>query len=161
MADGPAPVGDAVYVVGLGALGFLSLLELGYNAISSSGSSTTVDGVSSASVSAFQRAVEQANANDNSGKIETKSISGTTPATPPDPNGSNNNRNWKKVNDSYLKKQLQKQDTNPHDLKYDYLGRRAQISLFDVYVDTTTGQLGIFSKSGDLIMITEYFIGGR
>ena len=68
MADGPAPVGDAVYVAGLGALGFLTLLELGYNAISSSVSSTTVDGVSGASVKAFNNTVHQKQLSDIASK---------------------------------------------------------------------------------------------
>ena len=79
-------------------------------------------------------------------------------ATPPDPNDKNN-RNWQKVNEKYLEKRLAEQGTDPHQLKYDYLGQKVKVKHYDVYVDKATGQLAIFQKStGNLVVITDYFI---
>ena len=80
--------------------------------------------------------------------------------SPPDPDDWNR-RNWQKVNEKYLEKQLEKQGTSPHQLKRDYLGQKAEIKRFDIYADKGTGQLAIFEKStGNLVAVTDYFIGG-
>ena len=94
MADGPAPVGDAVFVVGLGALGLFSLLESGYNAISSSGSSTTIDGIAGASAVVPKSETNTSPHSKSTSSASLKTIAGSTPATPPDPNKNNkNNKN--------------------------------------------------------------------
>lgn len=68
------------------------------------------------------------------------------------------NRNWKKVDDKYLKDALREQDTTPHELKREYLGKKAEIKKYDIYRDTVTGQLGIFDKFGNLVQTTYYYI---
>jgi len=87
---------------------------------------------------------------------------GSSPASPsPGPNRNDDpvDRNWKKVDDKYLKQKLKDQGINPHELKYDYLGKRADVAEYDIYVDKNTGQLAIFRKStGLLVEITDYFL---
>lgn len=64
-----------------------------------------------------------------------------------------------KSNEKYLEKKLEEQGTNPHQLKYDYLGQKVKVKYYDIYVDKATGQLAIFQKStGNLVVITDYFI---
>lgn len=60
---------------------------------------------------------------------------------------------------AYLEKELKKQDTDPHQLKKDFLGDKAPISEYDIYRDKNSGQLAIFKKSsGKLAIITDVFI---
>ncbi len=97
----------------------------------------------------------------SSGNAQVDTGGGT--ASPPAPgNNKNNNRengNWKNVNEKYLESQLRKQGTDPHSIKYEYLGSRAKVSRYDLYVDKATGRLAIFEKStGRLVEITNYFI---
>ena len=97
----------------------------------------------------------------SSGNAQVDTGGGT--ASPPAPgNNKNNNRengNWKNVNEKYLESQLRKQGTDPHSIKYEYLGRRAKVSRYDLYVDKATGRLAIFEQStGRLVEITNYFI---
>ena len=83
------------------------------------------------------------------------SIGGSTPANPPP----DRDRNWEMVNERYLERQLDKQNTGPHSIKREYLGNRASISEYHIRVDKPTGQLGIFQNStGQLVEITYYFI---
>ena len=83
----------------------------------------------------------------------------STPASPQPPKKDDNGRNWKRVNEKYLEKKLKEYGTDPHSLKYDYLGRKANIKLYDIFVDKITGQLAIFEKStGKLVEITHIFI---
>jgi hypothetical protein len=82
---------------------------------------------------------------------------GSSPGDPNDPR--DNRQNWQRVNDKYLNRALQEQGTNAHQLKQDYLGRNAQISRFDIYVDKVTGQLAIFEKrTRTLVETTHIFI---
>ena len=84
------------------------------------------------------------------------------PKRPDDEEGEKNStkRNWQKAEEKYLESELEKQGTNPHELKRDYLGDRAVIKNYDIYVDKNNGQLAIFQKStGRLVEITDFFIG--
>ena len=106
------------------------------------------------------------NLDQSDAKKEAFETTTSTPA-PPSPDGSFNNdndpnkRNWEKVNEKYLEKELSKQGTNPHQLKQDFLGRKSSVKRYDLYVDKGTGQLGIYDKiARALIEITDYFIGG-
>ena len=102
--------------------------------------------------------------NSHSGMVD---VGGGAASPTPPGNGNWNNRNrgnqsrgnWQNVKDNYLKQQLQKQGTNPHALKYEYLGKRAEVKLYDIYKDKGTGRLAIFEKStGRMVAITDYFI---
>jgi len=63
---------------------------------------------------------------------------GGGPGEPPGPINPN------KVADKYLKKQ----GIDAHQLKKDYLGEKAPISQYDIYVDKADGRLWIFRKGG-------------
>ncbi|MCH1939865.1 polymorphic toxin type 33 domain-containing protein [Holdemania massiliensis] len=52
--------------------------------------------------------------------------------------------NYNKVKDNYLKKN----GIDAHELKKDFLGRKAPIAEYDIYVDKDTGELFIFKKGG-------------
>lgn len=68
-----------------------------------------------------------------------------------------NKRNWEKVKEKYLEEKLAEQGTSPHEIKYEYLGKGAKISLYNIYVDKVSGQLAIFMGKA-LVYITDYFI---
>lgn len=58
-----------------------------------------------------------------------------------------------------LERELKKQHTSPHAIKREYLGRRAEVSRYDIYVDKETGQLAIFTHTTKkFIEVTTYFI---
>jgi len=52
--------------------------------------------------------------------------------------------NYNKVKDNYLKQK----DIDAHELKKDYLGEKAPIAKYDIYVNKDTGELYIFEKGG-------------
>jgi len=80
-------------------------------------------------------------------------LGGSSPGDP-DPR-----RNWQSIKEKYLERALEQQNTDPHQLKRDYLGNKAQISRYDIHIDKGTGQLAIVEKStGRLMEITNYFI---
>ena len=89
-------------------------------------------------------------------------ISASSSAPPPDPGNNRNNsakRNWEYKKDKYLKQQLKDQGTDPHSIKKEFLGNKAEIAKYDLYVDKGTGQIGIFERgTGKLVDITEYYI---
>ncbi len=59
------------------------------------------------------------------------------------------------VNDKYLKRK----GIDAHQLKRDYLGNKAEIKKYDIYVDKTDGALWIFKKGGQGMGIkTDEFI---
>ena len=68
-----------------------------------------------------------------------------TAAGMPDPD--DNRKNWKKIASEYLEQKLNKQGTDAHKVKQEYLGKKANISQYDIYVNKDTGQLGLFEKS--------------
>ncbi|MBQ7064906.1 MAG: RHS repeat-associated core domain-containing protein, partial [Firmicutes bacterium] len=145
LIDGPLPVGDIIF---WGGLCVTTIISFGF----AFECSNTTD-------SYF---LEQ----NYTSKIEQEAISISTPASPP-PSGPPNNdkdpnkRNWQKVNEKYLEKELSKQGTNPHQIKHDYLGKKVSVKRYDLYADKGTGQLGIFEKiTRALIEITDYYIGG-
>ena len=58
-----------------------------------------------------------------------------------------------------IEKELKKQDTNPHELKQEYLKSGEKISHFDIYRDSNSGQLALFEKSSNtLAYLTDYYI---
>ena len=59
-------------------------------------------------------------------------------------NGSKISGNFNKVKDSYLKKK----GIDAHELKKDFLGKKAPIAQYDIYVNKDTGELFIFMKGG-------------
>ena len=64
-------------------------------------------------------------------------------------------KNPNKVDDKYL----EKNDIDAHALKREYLGNKASISKYDIYVDKSTGRLWIYLKGGKGTPIpTDYFI---
>ena len=80
-----------------------------------------------------------------------------TAAGMPDPD--DNRKNWKKVASEYLEQKLNKQGTDAHKVKQEYLGKKANISQYDIYVNKDTGQLGLFEKStGNFVGYLDYFI---
>lgn len=58
-----------------------------------------------------------------------------------------------KRSNSYLKKTLK---LDAHKIKYEYLGRRAKVSLYDLAVDKKTGIIYIIDKAGKIITSTSY-----
>ena len=97
-------------------------------------------------------------ANDSKQYVDTTGdISISTPASPEPPEPQK--RNWKKLDEKYLEKELKKQDTNPHELKQEYLKSGEKISHFDIYRDSNSGQLALFEKSSNtLAYLTDYYI---
>lgn len=80
-----------------------------------------------------------------------------TAAGIPDPD--DNRKNWKKVASEYLEQKLNKQGTDAHKVKQEYLGKNDNISQCDIYVNKDTGQLGLFEKStGNFVGYLDYFI---
>ena len=80
-----------------------------------------------------------------------------TAAGMPDPD--DNRKNWKKIASEYLEQKLNKQGTDAHKVKQEYLGKKANISQYDIYVNKDTGQLGLFEKStGNFVGYLDYFI---
>ena len=61
---------------------------------------------------------------------------------------------FNKLADKYLKKL----GLNAHDIKYEYLGKKAKISLYDLYVDKSTGIIYILNKAGEIVVETYYKI---
>lgn len=57
-----------------------------------------------------------------------------------------------KLSDSYIKRL----GLNAHSIKYEYLGRGAKISLYDLAVDKKTGIIYIINKAGAIITETIY-----
>ena len=55
--------------------------------------------------------------------------------------------NYNKVKDNYLKRK----GIDAHELKKDFLGRKAPIAEYDIYVNKDTGELFIFKKGGKRI----------
>ena len=49
-----------------------------------------------------------------------------------------------KINDSYLKKK----GIDAHEFKRDYLGNKAKIAQYDLYVDKVSGEILIYKKGG-------------
>ncbi|WP_455813359.1 polymorphic toxin type 33 domain-containing protein [Pseudomonas graminis] len=43
---------------------------------------------------------------------------------------------------------LKKNGIDAHELKKDFLGKKAEIKLYDIYVDKNSGELWIFRKGG-------------
>ena len=66
-----------------------------------------------------------------------------------------NKCNWTSLSDSYLKRK----GLDAHAIKYEYLGKKANIKLYDLYYDKNTGVVSIFLKSTrKLVEVTTYFI---
>jgi len=72
--------------------------------------------------------------------------SGTPPPPENDPKQQSDEQpsNIKVVDDKFLKKN----GIDAHELKKDFLGKKAEIKLYDIYVDKSTGELWIFRKGG-------------
>lgn len=67
----------------------------------------------------------------------------------------NANCNWNFISDSYLKRK----GLDAHAIKYEYLGKKANIKLYDLYYDKNTGAISIFlKKTKQLVEVTTYFI---
>lgn len=66
-----------------------------------------------------------------------------------------NKCNWNYISDSYLKRK----GLDAHAIKYEYLGKKANIKLYDLYYDKATGAVSIFlKKTKELVEVTTYFI---
>ena len=52
--------------------------------------------------------------------------------------------NYSKAKDNYLKQK----GIDAHELKKDFLGRKASIAEYDIYINKDTGELFIFKKGG-------------
>ena len=116
---------------------------------SSDDCSTTVDGVSSASVPAFQQFAEQ---NVKEASIETKSVAGSTPATPPN-NG--NERDYRKIRSNARANEIAEKCgfENAEALKKWYVGR-SNISKFNMYIDNVTNEVILIAIQGGTVVPT-------
>ena len=75
------------------------------------------------------------------------------------PDSDDNRKSWKKVASEYLEQKLNKQGTDAHKAKKEYIRRKANISQYGIYVNKDTGQLGLFEKStGNFVGYLDYFI---
>ncbi|MBU5451517.1 RHS repeat-associated core domain-containing protein, partial [Acetivibrio sp. MSJd-27] len=61
--------------------------------------------------------------------------------------------NLNKISDKYLKKK----GVNAHDIKYEYLGKSAKISKYDLYSDKNTGQIYIVEKATKKIITSTWY----
>lgn len=59
-------------------------------------------------------------------------------------NGAEKPSNIKVADDKFLKNN----EVDVHQIKKDFLGSKAEIKLYDIYVDKDNGQLWIFRKGG-------------
>ena len=66
-----------------------------------------------------------------------------------------NQCNWNVISDNFLKRK----GLDAHGIKYEYLGKKANIKLYDLYYDKSTGPIAIFEKATKKIVeVTTYFI---
>ena len=159
MADGPAPVGDAVFVIGLGALGLFSLLELGYNAISSSGGSTTIDGIAGASAVVPKSETNTSPHSKSTSSASVKSIAGSTPASPPDPNGNGEKHSYQKIGkNSFANKIAQKFGyENAEEFKDSIVGQ-GNGGRFNIGYDKVSKEVVLIRIQGNDVIPTGYFL---
>ena len=145
--DGPLLVGDLVF---WGVLSILCVGEILYPDYNKAHYGTT---------NSIQSKDKKGN---NKSQSENIFSFGSTTASPPGPENNHNNhneRNWEYKSERYLQRQLDKQSTSAHSIKREYLGSRAEIARYDLYVDKNSGQIAIFEKATkQLVEITNYFI---
>ena len=75
---------------------------------------------------------------------QVKDLIDNTTSNDTSPGDPNNKPNFQKANDSYLKKN----NIDAHKLKQDILGKKADISKYDIYMDKNTKELYVFQKGG-------------
>lgn len=129
--DSVLPIGDIIY-----CLGSIVFLYDAYNTIC--GPTLNVDLSSSNE------------ANQSSAPAVSDSIS--TPGSPKKPDNENKKPSLKRLT-KYLIKQM---GIDPHALKYEYLGKGAEIKLYDLAYDTVTGIVYIITKAGQIVAETYY-----
>ncbi|MCL2018394.1 MAG: RHS repeat-associated core domain-containing protein, partial [Oscillospiraceae bacterium] len=75
-------------------------------------------------------------------------------------NSGSSDYNWNKIDKNQLKKELsERYGTDPHTVKKEFLGNKANVDRYDLKVDKNSGRLGVFEKSTSrLVDITDYFV---
>ena len=161
--DGPLPVGDVVYVAGLGICVLVEATGIAY--FSTSIPLTRDDKIAELrpviqgkaapiSISDEEYMVllscnRQRQEVNKQASTAGESLSG----------GPRNNNNDKKPSLQKLTKQfLDKLELNAHDIKYEYCGRNAPISHYDLAYDKLTGIIYIIDKLGRIVHKTYYNI---
>lgn len=123
--DGPHPYTDAIYAIGTG-IAFLIDLALANDAVNSSKSTSEQSSSTSRGGAGFTR-------RDHSGGGFSKEVS-SSKSTSQSATGSGEtagggpNRNWNKLKEKYLEKRLREQNTTPHEVKQEYLGKKSETS---------------------------------
>ena len=131
--DGPYPIGEIVYGIGI------AVLTVEYFVTSSQTTEPII-------------LMEEA---------DDQPLPPSPPA--PSNNGSHNNKNNKNNKNKLSLKRvteylLKKRGLDAHEIKYEYLGNRASVSRYDLFYDSKTGIIYILSKAGEIIYETCYNI---
>lgn len=138
-ADGVLPVGDVIYWAGLGLLSIYAVITVDHTLNDSSNKQSSNDCKKQKAQAQFVAGF------------------GSTGAPPQKPNNNKQDLEYKK--EKYLERQLRKQDTDPHSIKKEYLGNKAEIAKYDLYVEKGTGRVVIVRKStGAIVDYTHYYI---
>lgn len=134
-ADLALPIGDILFNLGIIVICYETCNTLTYDEISISSSDSTNEKNSSSSQSHAQH---------------------SSPNSPKPPDNKNNKPSLKKVT-KYLLKKL---GIDAHKVKQEYLGKQAEIKLYDLAYDTATGKIYIITKAGEIVAETYYYISG-
>ena len=143
-ADGPLPVGDFLFSAGFVVTG-LSIISWDttnkYQSVETYYSQANSHGSGSSSKPAI------------------KSVS--TPANPEPPNNNNGNKNDNQGKGSFKKlteQQLKRYGLDAHTIKREVLGQKAQISRYNMYYNTKTGEIFIAHNGTSHFIPTGYSI---
>jgi len=134
-ADAFLPIGDLIFTIGI--------IVICYDACSTT-VTETINSVSNNST------------NDNAQSNAAAQSQQVSPSSPQPPDDRNKKPSLKRVT-KYLLKKL---GIDAHTLKQEYLGKKAEIKLYDLAYDTTTGIIYIITKAGEIVAETYYTITG-
>ena len=140
--DGPLPVGD---IIGLVGIGFLTIGSLGY------GFYQAVDAPTS------HAPKEKKNTEGTATGI--KSVVGSTPATPPDPNSNGNKHSYKQISNNNRANNIAQEFgyKDAEDFKDSIVGR-GNGGRFNMAIDTSSQEVELIRIKGGTIVPTGYFL---
>ena len=127
----------------------------GYNTITSSRNSTIVSDLTTSAVAEYQQAVEQ---NSASG-IETKSIAGSTPATPPDPSGNGEKHSYQEIGKNKVANKIAQKYgyENAEEFKASFVGQ-GDAGKFNIGYDKVSNEIVLIKIQGKAVVPTGYII---